>query len=58
MITQETKMSSLSKTERKVKFNTDNLIYRKKSNLSSYFDIEYNSDESLTNKYKLFGTKS
>ena len=26
--------------------------------LSSYVDIEYNSAESLTNKYKLFGTKS
>ena len=31
---------------------------RKKSNLSSYVDTEYNSAESLTNKYKLFGTKS
>ena len=30
---------------------------RKKSNLSSYVDIEYNSAESVTNKYKLFGTK-
>ena len=26
--------------------------------LSSYVDIEYNSAESLTNKYKFFGTKS
>ena len=26
--------------------------------LSSYVDIEYNSAESLTNKYKLFRTKS
>ena len=51
-------MSSLSTKERKAKFNTDDLIFRKKSNLSSYFDIEYNSAESLTNKYKLFGTKS
>ena len=42
------KMSSLSKKERRVKFNTDDLIFRKKS---SYFDIEYNSAESLTNKY-------
>ena len=41
-------MSSLSTKERKAKFNTDDLIFRKKSNLSSYFDIEY----------KLFGTKS
>ena len=40
-------MSSLSKKERKVKFNTDDLIFRKKSNLSSYFDIKYNSAESL-----------
>ena len=30
----------------------------KKSNLSSYVDIEYNSAESLTNKYKFFGIKS
>ena len=51
-------MSSLSKKERKVKFNTDDMIFRKKSNLSSYYDIKYNSAESLTNKYKLFGTKS
>ena len=40
------------------KFNTDDLIFRKKSNLPSYFDTEYNSAESLTNKYNLFGTKS
>ena len=51
-------MPSLSTKERKAKFNTDDLIFRKKSNLSSYVDIEYNSAESLTNKYKLFGTKS
>ena len=59
-------MPSLSIKERKAKFNTDDLIFRKESNLpsgtllslSSYFDIEYNSAESLTNKYKLFGTKS
>ena len=52
------KMSSQSTKERKVKFNTDDLIFQKKSNLSSHFDIEYNSVESLTNKYKRFGTKS
>ena len=61
------KMTSLSTKERKAKFNTDNLIFRKESNfpsgtllsLSNYVDIiEYNSAESLTNKYKLFGTKS
>ena len=40
------------------KFNTNDMIPRKKSNLSSCFDIEYNSAKSLTNKYKLFGTKS
>ena len=40
-------MSSLSTKERKVKFNTDDLIFRKKSNLSGYFDIKYNSAESL-----------
>ena len=34
------------------------IFFQKKSNLSSCFDIEYNSDESLTNKYKPFGTKS
>ena len=59
-------MPSLSIKERKTKFNTDDLIFSKESNLpsgtllflSSYVDIEYNSAESLTNKYKLFGTKS
>ena len=51
-------MSSQSTKERKAKFNTDDLTFRKKSNLSGYFDIEYNSAESLTIKYKLFGTKS
>ena len=58
-------MLSLSTKERKAKFNTDDLIFRKKFNLpsgtplslSSYVDIEYNSAESLTIKYKLFGTK-
>ena len=69
-------MPSLSTKERKAKFNTDDLIFRKKFNspsgtllsLSSYVDTEcnsterssaeYNSAESLTSKYKLFGTKS
>ena len=59
-------MPSLSIKERKAKLNADNLIFRKESNLSSgtllslssYLDIEYNSAESLANKYKLFGTKS
>ena len=51
-------MPSLSTKGRKAKFNTDDLIFRKKSNSSSYFDIEYNFAESLTNKCKLFGTKS
>ena len=51
-------MSSLSTKERKAEFNTDDLIFRKKSNLSRYADIEYSSAELLTNKYKLFGTKS
>ena len=51
-------MPSLSTKERKAKFNNDDPIFRKKSNLSSYVGIEYNSAESLTNKYKLFGTKS
>ena len=64
-------MLSLPTKERKTRFNTDDLSFQKKFNLSSgellsvssYFDIErssaeYNSAESLTNKYKLFGTKS
>ena len=59
-------MSSLSTKERKAKFNTDDLIFRKESNLpfrtllslSSYVDIECNSAESLTNKDKIFGIKS
>ena len=59
-------MISLSTKERKAKFNSDDLIFRKELNLpsrtlpslSSYDDIEYNCAESLTNKYKLFGTKS
>ena len=41
-------MLSPSTKERKAKFNTDDLIFRKKSNLSCYFDIEYNSSELLT----------
>ena len=41
-------MPSPSTKERKAKFNTDDLIFRKKSNLSGYFDIEYNFAESLT----------
>ena len=59
-------MPSLSIKERKAKFNTDCQIFRKESNLPpgtllsllNYFDTEYNSAESLTNKYKFFGTKS
>ena len=65
-------MPSPSTEERKAKLNTDDLISRKKKfslpsgtllSLSSYVNIgrssaEYNSAESLTNKYKLFGTKS
>ena len=35
-----------------------NLPFGTLLSLSSYVDIEYNSAESLTNKYKLFGTKS
>ena len=41
-------MPSPSTKERKAKFNTDDLIFRKKSNLSGYFDIVYNSAESRT----------
>ena len=59
-------MPSLSIKERKKQFNTDNPIFRKESNLSSgtllslssYVAVEYNSTESLKNKYKFFGTKS
>ena len=59
-------MPNLSTKERKAEFNTNDLIFRKESNLpsatllslSSYVDIEYNFAKSLTNKYKLFGTKS
>ena len=53
-------MPSLSAKERKAKFKTDDLILRKKFNLPSRTipSAEYNSAESLTNKYKLFGTKS
>ena len=60
------KMPSLSIKERKAKFNNDDLILRKESNLPSvtllslwsYADIECNSAELLTNKYKLFETIS
>ena len=41
-------MPSVTTKERKAKFNTDDLILRKKSNLSGYSDIEYKSAESLT----------
>ena len=64
-------MLSLSTKERKAKFNTDDLIFRKRFSLpsgallslSSHVDTErssaeYKSAESLTNKYKLFRTKS
>ena len=34
------------------------MIFRKNPKLSSDNDIECNSAESLTNKYKPFGTKS
>ena len=54
------KISSLSTKERKAKFNTNNLTFRKKFSLryGTLLSAEYNSAESLTNKYKLFGTKS
>ena len=53
-------MSRLSTKERKAKFNTNDLIFRKKFNLPSgtLLSAEYSSSESLTNKYKLFATKS
>ena len=59
-------MLNLSTNETKAKFNTNDLIFRKESNLafgtllslSSYVDIEYNPAESLTNKQKRFGMKS
>ena len=53
-------MPSLSTKERKAKFNTDDLIFRKKYDLPSgtLLSAERSSAESLVNKYKLFGTKS
>ena len=61
-------MLSLRTKERKAKVNNDDLIYRKKFSLpfgslpsAECSSIEYNSAEllkSLTNKCKLFGTKS
>ena len=61
-------MPSLSTRERKAKFNTNDMIFRKKFNLTSGTllsaegsSAKYNfaeSLESLTNKYKLFRTKS
>ena len=61
-------MLNLPTKERKAKVNNDDLIYRKKFSLpfgslpsAECSSIEYNSAEllkSLTNKYKLFGTKS
>ena len=54
----KTKMPSLSIKEREAKLILMIRFSEKKSTLSSYVDIEYNSAESLTNKYKLFGTKS
>ena len=55
-------MPSLSIKERKAKFNADNLIFRKESNLSSgtllslssYVDNEYNSAESLKTNANFF----
>ena len=41
-------MLSPSTKERKAEFNNDDLIFRKKSNLSGYFDTEYISAELLT----------
>ena len=63
-------MLGLSTKKRKAKFNTDDLTFRKTFNLSSGTPLyaerssteqsstEHNSAESLTNKYKLFWTKS
>ena len=44
-------MPSLATKERKAKFNTGDLIFRKESNLPSgtLLSAEYNSAESLTN---------
>ena len=52
-------MLSLPTKERKAKFNTDDLIFRKKFSLpfGTQLSAECKSAESLTNKYKLFGTK-
>ena len=58
-------MLNVSTKNRKAEFNTIDLIFRKKFNLPSGTLLsaerssnEYNSAESLTNKYKLSGTKS
>ena len=53
-------MPSLSTKERKAKFNANDLIFRKKFNLPSgtLLPAEYNSAESITNKYRFFLTKS
>ena len=48
-------MLSLPTKERKAKFNTDDLIFRKTFSLPSENLL---SAESLTNKYKLFGIKT
>ena len=54
------KIPCLSTKEGKTKFNTDDLVFRKKINLPSgtLLSTERSSAESLVNKYKLFGTKS
>ena len=54
-------MPSLSTKERKAKFNTNDLIFRKKFSLTSgaLLSAESNSTaESLINKCNLFGTES
>ena len=50
------KMPSLSTKDRKAKFNANDLIFRKKFNLPSgtLLPAEYNSAESITNKYRFF----
>ena len=58
-------MLSIPTREREAKFNANNLIFRKKFNLPSgtllsaeCSSTKCNSAESLTNKYKLFRSKS
>ena len=52
-------MPSLSTKERNTKFSTNDLIFRKKFNfILEHYYLLNTTAESLTNKYKLFESKS